>query len=74
MAAKKLVHAGRAFLAWCVGNAKTELKGNALTITKQISGAGKIDPLMALFDAVYLMALNPEAKSGPAIVSLDLTE
>jgi phage terminase large subunit-like protein len=55
-----LVHAGQPIYAWAVGNAKTELKGNALTITKQLSGAGKIDPVMSLFDAVSLMSLNPE--------------
>lgn len=71
VAAKKLVHGGSAIMAWCVGNAKTEVKGNALTITKQMSGVGKIDLLMALFDAVYLMALNPESRSGPAIQTLD---
>jgi phage terminase large subunit-like protein len=54
------VHAGQPIYAWAVGNAKTELKGNALMITKQLSGAGKIDPLMSLFDAVALMSLNPE--------------
>lgn len=73
VAAKKLVHAGRALIAWCVGNAKTVMQGNAVTITKQASGVGKIDLLMALFDAVYLMALNPEAKSGPAIYTLDIS-
>ena len=72
VAAKKLVHGGSALMAWCVGNAKTVMQGNAVTITKQVSGVGKIDLLMALFDAVYLMALNPEAKAGPAIYSLDL--
>ena len=72
VAAKKLVHGGSALMAWCVGNAKTVMQGNAVTITKQASGVGKIDLLMALFDAVYLMALNPEAKAGPAIYSMEL--
>lgn len=57
-----LVHGGQPLMAWCVGNARVEPKGNAILITKQASGKGKIDPLMALFNAVSLMALNPEAK------------
>ncbi|MFS7244787.1 terminase large subunit [Rahnella inusitata] len=57
-----LVHSGQPMMAWCVGNARVEPKGNAILITKQASGKGKIDPLMALFNAVSLMALNPEAK------------
>ena len=48
-------------MAWCVGNAKVEPKGNAILITKQASGTAKIDPLMAMFSAVALMALNPAA-------------
>lgn len=56
-----LKHAGAALMAWCVGNARVEPKGNAISITKQASGTAKIDPLMALFNAVFLMALNPEA-------------
>jgi phage terminase large subunit-like protein len=47
-------------MAWAVGNAKVEPKGNAITITKQTSGSAKIDPLMATFNAVALMAMNPE--------------
>ncbi|MCZ7839700.1 terminase large subunit [Leclercia adecarboxylata] len=57
-----LIHGGQPLMAWCVGNARVEPKGNAILITKQASGKGKIDPLMALFNAVSLMALNPEAK------------
>lgn len=57
-------------MAWCVGNAKVEPKGNAILITKQASGTAKIDPLMAFFNAVQLMALNPEASAVPGIYSL----
>lgn len=55
-----LIHGGQPMMAWCVGNARVEPKGNAILITKQASGKGKIDPLMALFNAVSLIALNPE--------------
>lgn len=54
-----LRHSGAGLMAWCVGNAKVEAKGNAVSITKQVAGSGKIDPLMALFNAVSLMALAP---------------
>lgn len=59
-----LVHAGRPMMAWCVSNAKVVPAGNAVVINKQVSGTGKIDPLMALFNAVTLMSLNPEAKGS----------
>ena len=65
-----LAHGGQEMLDWCVGNAKVERKGNALLITKQVSGVAKIDPLMALFDAAALMALNPQPKSGPSIFDI----
>lgn len=51
-------------LAWCVGNARVEPRANSILITKQASGSAKIDPLMALFNAVSLMALNPAAKNA----------
>lgn len=54
-----MVHAGQALMAWCVSNAKVEPRGNAVIITKQASGSAKIDPLLAMLNAVSLMALNP---------------
>lgn len=62
LAGGDLVHAGQPLMAWSVGNAKVVPAGNAITITKQVSGTAKIDPLMALFNAVSLMALNPTAR------------
>lgn len=61
LAGGELIHGGTDLMAWVVGNAKGEQKGNAVVITKQLSGAGKIDPLMATFNAVTLMAQNPAA-------------
>jgi phage terminase large subunit-like protein len=48
--------------AWCVGNAKVEPRGNAVTITKQASGTAKIDPLMAMLNAMTLIAKSPKAR------------
>ena len=64
LAEKKMIHGGTRLMNWCVGNARIEPRGNAALITKQASGNAKIDPLMATFNAVSLMALNPESMSG----------
>lgn len=61
LAGGEMVHCAQPMMAWSVSNARVEPKGNAITITKQVSGSAKIDPLMAGFNAVTLMALNPAA-------------
>lgn len=63
LAGGQIVHDGSALGAWCAGNAKIEPKGNAVTITKQVAGSAKIDPLMAFFDAISLMKRNPSPNS-----------
>lgn len=68
LAEGSLVHAGQPLMAWCVGNAKVELKGNNLYITKQASGTAKIDPLMAALNAITLMALNPSARNKKLVL------
>jgi len=62
VAEKTIIHGGQPLMTWCVGNARVEPRGNAISITKQASGTGKIDPLMATFSAVALMAMNPEPR------------
>ncbi|HHM4835723.1 TPA: terminase large subunit [Pseudomonas aeruginosa] len=61
LASGEFCPADQPMMGWCVGNARVEPRANSILITKQASGSAKIDPLMALFNAVTLMALNPPA-------------
>lgn len=61
-----LWHSGQPLMKWCVGNAKVEMRGSAMLITKQAAGRAKIDPVSAMFNAVMLMSRNPESQ-GPSV-------
>lgn len=65
-----LWHGGQVMMSWVLGNAKVEQRGNALMVTKQISGRAKIDPLIALFEAAILMSWNPS--SGMLVTDADI--
>jgi len=60
-----LKHAGGPLMSWCVSNLKIEPTATAIRATKQNAGDAKIDPVMALFDAVTVMSRNPEPKREP---------
>jgi phage terminase large subunit-like protein len=70
LAGGELVHDGSPLMAWCVSNAKVEPRANSMLITKQASGSAKIDPLMALFNAITLLSLNPEGAVSQGCVVL----
>ena len=55
-----LVHDPSAMMTWCVGNLKIEPTATAIRATKQSAGDAKIDPAMALFNAVGAMVRMPE--------------
>lgn len=56
-----LVHADQPMMDWCIANLKIEATATAIRATKQNAGDAKIDPAMALFNAVTIMATNPDA-------------
>ena len=60
-----LLHADQALMDWCVANLKIEATATAIRATKQNAGDAKIDPAMALFNAVTIMATNPDACRSP---------
>ncbi len=67
-----MIHGGSELMNWCVGNAKVEQRGNAVFVSKAVSGKAKIDPLVALFNAAKLMERGPVAavkKSADALIA-----
>ncbi|CAM5765616.1 terminase large subunit [Mesorhizobium amorphae] len=70
LAGNTIIHAGLELMDFAVGNAKVEPRGNAISITKQVSGSAKIDPLMASFNTVVLMGRNPTPKASLDIAAM----
>ena len=64
MAEGRYKHCAQPLVAWCVGNAKVVMRGNAMLVTKEVSGKAKIDPVMSSFNAMELMSYNPPARTG----------
>lgn len=60
IASGDLTHANQAMMAWCVGNARVKLSGSGVLMSKSESGNGKIDPVIAMLNAVALMSQNPQ--------------
>ncbi len=57
-------HAVQRLMEWSVGNAKVVQRGNAMLVTKEVSGKAKIDPVMSSLNAAELMSYNPPARTG----------
>jgi len=65
LAGGRMSHGASSLMAWCVTSARVQPNGS---ITKAASSGGKIDPLMATFDAGALMALNPKARKKKLVL------
>ena len=63
LAGGELWVSGGRMMDWCVGNCRTEQKGNAIMVTKAAS-PNKIDPVMALFNAASLLSRVPAAEKS----------
>jgi phage terminase large subunit-like protein len=62
-----LKHTPNKLMDWCVGNVKIEPTATAIRATKQNAGDAKIDPWMALMDAVIVMVRDPKPQAKPAV-------
>ena len=54
-----LWHSKSDLMRWAVSNLKIEATATAIRATKQNAGDAKIDPIMAMFDAVTVMQSSP---------------
>ncbi|GGD30852.1 terminase large subunit [Aureimonas glaciei] len=63
-------HDGSDLMSWCIGNVKIELRGSAVMMTKQAAGKAKIDPVIALLNAVQLMSRNPTSAAVVDVMAM----
>lgn len=54
-------HDGSRLMKWCVENLRVVPTPTAMRVARDDAGFGKVDPVMALFNAAQLMSLNPAA-------------
>ena len=59
LAARTMLHCGQGLMGWCVDNARVKTTAAAMMIEREASGKGKIDPLIAKFDAIMGMTADP---------------
>jgi len=61
LADRTFKHDGSRMMAWCTGNARVVPTPTAMRVARDEAGLGKIDPLMATFNAAELISTNPDA-------------
>lgn len=69
LASKRLTPAKQNLMRWCISNARVEDRANGILITKSASGKGKIDPVMSMLNAVFLMMSNPPAQYDTLVLA-----
>ena len=64
LVAGRYKHADQSIVDWNMGNAKVVARGNAMLVTKEVSGKAKIDLVISSLCAAELMSYNPSARTG----------